>query len=74
MDLTLKIDEIQADGLSVKDFRNNYLKKQIPVVIKGFSKLFPAGEKWTLDFFKEYIGDYEVGLFDNSIKTNTAYI
>ena len=74
MDLTLKIDEIQADELSVKGFRENYLKKQVPCVIKGFSKLFPAGEKWTLDYFKEYIGDFEVGLFDNSIKTNTAYV
>jgi len=74
MDLSLKIDEIQADDLSVKDFRENYLKKQVPVVIKNFSKLFPAGEKWTLDFFKEYLGDFEVGVFDNSVKTNTAYV
>ena len=52
MDLSLKIDEIQADDLSVEDFRENYLKKQVPCVIKGFSKLVPAGEKWTLDFLK----------------------
>jgi ribosomal protein L16 Arg81 hydroxylase len=74
MDLTLPIDTLEAKDLTVQHFRTEYLKKQRPLIIKNFSKQFPAGKKWTLDYFKNYIGNHEVGLFDNAIKTNTAYV
>ncbi len=67
LDLSLKIDRIDAD-ISVKEFRERYYKPQIPVLIKGLANKQPAGEKWSIDFFKETMGHHEVELFDNRNK------
>lgn len=74
MDLSLHIDSINANELTSVHFRKNYLKKSRPLVIKNYSQLFPAGKKWTFNYLKEKIGPYKVGIFDNRIKTSTAYL
>jgi ribosomal protein L16 Arg81 hydroxylase len=74
MNLTLQVDKTDAESLTRSDFRKNYLLKSQPLVIRGFSSLFPAGNKWTFNYLNEKIGSFEVGVFDNSIKTNTAYV
>lgn len=74
MDLSLKIDTINADELTNEYFRRNYLKKSKPLIIKNYSGLFPAGKKWTFDYLRKKVGSFKVGIFDNRIKTPTAYV
>ncbi|HQQ93310.1 MAG TPA: cupin-like domain-containing protein [Bacteroidia bacterium] len=68
MELELKIDEIQAADLTDEIFRNNYFIPQKPLLIKGLSRLYPAGRKWSLDYFRELAGEEEVELFDNRVE------
>lgn len=74
MDLSLNIDHINANELTTEYFRNNYLKKSKPLIIKGYSHLFPAGKKWTFNYLSGKFGDFKVGIFDNRINKNTAYV
>ena len=74
MDLTLKIDQVDHSDISVQEFRQDYLNKSKPLLIKGFSKDYPAGKLWSFDYFREKIGDFKVGVFDNSRKTNSTYL
>ncbi|NJK98625.1 MAG: cupin-like domain-containing protein [Bacteroidales bacterium] len=74
MDLNLKIDQIPADRLTTPLFRTHYLLKSKPLIIKGYAQLFPAGKKWTFEYLKNKMGDYQIGLFDNRLKNNTAYV
>ncbi len=55
------------DGMSItsKGFYTKYYKPQKPVVLRGLWKPYPAYTKWTMDFFKESMGDIEVGLYGN---------
>lgn len=53
------------DPVSSTEFRENYILPQKPVLIKGLGKHYPAGERWTIEFLKEYCGDVKVGIFDN---------
>jgi Cupin-like domain len=56
-----------VDGLSMtrKVFTEEFYKPQKPVVLRGLWKQYPAYEKWTMEFFKETMGNIEVGLFGN---------
>jgi hypothetical protein len=55
-------------------FRKYYLAKSRPLILKKFANLFPAGKLWTFNYLKEKIGNHSIGVFDNRIKTNTAYV
>ncbi|WP_428659909.1 cupin-like domain-containing protein [Runella sp.] len=70
MDLTLKIDILDSTGL--KDFNDNYFLPQKPVVIKGLTDNEIAGKKWTINYFKETMGDLEIGVYDNSNKQSAS--
>jgi ribosomal protein L16 Arg81 hydroxylase len=72
VDLSLKIDEVE--DISVEDFKRNYLIPQKPLLIKGgIFKKTPAYEKWTIDYFKQQLGELEVDIYDNSkIKAKTT--
>lgn len=74
MDLSLQIDRINANELTNEFFRNNYLKKSKPLIISNYSSLFPAGKIWTMEYLREKLGSFHVGIFDNTIKTTTAYV
>lgn len=56
-----------VDGMSItrEEFYTKYYKPQRPVVLRGLWKPYPAYTKWTMDFFKQSMGDIEVGLFGN---------
>ncbi len=68
MDLSLKCAVEDAAELTQKDFLRKYFIPQKPVLLKGLAKLQPAGEKWTIDWFKETMGDLDIAVFDNSEK------
>jgi ribosomal protein L16 Arg81 hydroxylase len=65
LDLSLKCAVENAADLTVEEFRRKYLIPQKPVLLKGLANLQPAGKKWTIDWFKQEMGDLQVGVFDN---------
>lgn len=70
MDLNQKIDVLDYTGL--KDFKEKYFVPQKPVVIKGLANNEIAGEKWSINYFKETMGDVEVDIFDNANKKSAS--
>lgn len=70
MDLKQKIDVLDYVGL--KDFNDRYFVPQKPVVIKGLANDKIAGERWSIDYFKETMGYLEVDVFDNSNKKSAS--
>lgn len=70
MDLTQKIDVLDYSGL--KDFNDKYFMPQKPVIIKGLTDDKIAGERWTINYFKETMGDLEVDVFDNANKKSAS--
>lgn len=73
MDLTLQPYIIDGEDFSKELFDKEYKSSKIPLIIKNYSRQFPAGKKWTFDYFKQKLGDQKVGIFDNNIKRNTAF-
>lgn len=68
MNLSLKIDQIQASDLTETYFKKNYFLPQKPLLIKGLANQSPAGKKWTLDYFREIAGEEQVEVYDNRIE------
>ncbi len=66
IDLSLQIDVVE--NISRKEFMENYHKPQRPAIIKGLVDQQPAGGKWTLEWFKTYMGDEMIGLYDNKVE------
>ena len=56
-----------VDGTTItrEEFYEKYYNPQKPVVLRGLWKPYPAYTKWTMDFFKQSMGNIEVGLFGN---------
>jgi hypothetical protein len=54
-----------VDSITPEEFRKNFYRTNIPVVIKGFSKNWPARDKWDWDYFKQMVGEKEVGVYNN---------
>lgn len=52
--------------LSIKDFKNHYVKKGIPVILKGAAKQWLCVKEWDLDYLKSRHGDDEVPLIDSA--------
>ena len=71
MDLSLKIDTIDAADLT--NFRENYFKKQRPVILKGLLKGTAAETKWSLNYMEERMGDLLVEVYDNKFIRTSAY-
>lgn len=53
------------DSISADQFRNEFYLPQKPVVIRNLAKAWPAYTKWNWDFFKEKLGQIEVGIYNN---------
>jgi hypothetical protein len=71
MDLTQKIDVVKNMG--VEEFKYKYLMPQKPVIIKGLTENKIAGDKWSINYFKESMGDFIIDLYDNkNEKTATS--
>lgn len=73
MDLSNKIDIVENIG--TKEFNEHFFDPQKPVVIKGLTKDTIAGNKWSVNYFKEVMGDVIVDVYDNNNKksVNSAY-
>lgn len=74
MKLSLHIDQIDAQQLTIDQFQKGYLATARPLILKNFADTVPAGKLWTFSYLKEKIGDSNVGVFDNTKKSNTAYV
>ncbi len=55
----------RVEHISKKDFVENFYKPQIPVLITGLTKDWPAYTKWKLDYVQERAGDQIVPLYNN---------
>jgi ribosomal protein L16 Arg81 hydroxylase len=71
LDLSLECAVENAADLSVEEFNRKYLIPQKPVLLKGLANLQPTGEKWTIDWFKQEMGDLKVGVFDDTKISHT---
>ncbi len=56
----------RVTDISAEDFGKNYLNPQIPVVVNNLSHHWPAFEKWNWEYFKQIVGEVEVGVYNNS--------
>lgn len=54
------VNEITPD-----DFKEKYFERKVPVVMKNMAKHWQAYKKWNWDYFKEIVGDKEVGIYNN---------
>ncbi|MCF6129341.1 cupin-like domain-containing protein [Flavobacterium sp. AS60] len=64
--MTLALTEIErVKTISKKDFYNNYVKKQKPLVVEQLITDWPAHEKWNLNYIKKVAGDKTVPLYDD---------
>lgn len=64
--MALALSEIdRVKTISKEDFYNNYVKKQIPIVVEQLTSDWPAYEKWNLNYIKEVAGDKVVPLYDD---------
>ncbi len=55
----------RVENISRKDFVENFYKPQLPVLITGLTKEWPAYEKWKLDYVQQRAGDQIVPLYNN---------
>ncbi|MBX9449054.1 MAG: cupin-like domain-containing protein [Taibaiella sp.] len=54
----------KVSGLSVKEFRKDYMKASMPVILTDFVKTeSPAWKKWSYDYFKQLAGDTMVNVY-----------
>jgi hypothetical protein len=63
MDLSQKMDVVNYS--STFDFDSNYLQPQKPVIIKGLTDQTFAGKEWSIDYFKETMGNVLLDVYDN---------
>lgn len=54
-----------VDQISPADFKKQYYQPKKPLVIRNMAKNWPAYDKWDWDYFKQLVGDKEVGLYNN---------
>jgi hypothetical protein len=54
-----------VETISPEQFKTKYFEPQIPVVIKDLAKQWPAYKKWTWEYFKQIVGDKQVGIYNN---------
>lgn len=64
MNLSLKIEVVE--NISPREFNENYFIPRKPVIIKGIINDQPAGQKWTMNWFAQTMGDCMVDLYDST--------
>ncbi len=65
LDIQTQIPVVDGSTITRDSFQKQFYAPQKPVVLRGLWKQYPAYTKWTMDFFRETMGDIEVGLFGN---------
>jgi cupin-like protein len=64
--MSLNLTQIErVKTITKKDFYNNYVKKQKPVVVEQLINDWPAFTKWDLNYMKLVAGEKIVPLYDN---------
>ena len=62
----LNLKEVErVRSISKKDFLQNFVRPQVPVVIENLVEDWPAFEKWNFDYMRDKVGDKEVPLYDD---------
>lgn len=54
-----------VNNISPQEFKEKYYNTHKPLVIKELSKQWQAYDKWNWDYFKAYVGDIKVALYNN---------
>jgi hypothetical protein len=62
-----------VDHIDEGEFDRNYLRSQKPLIIKGFTSRYPAGQKWSPEYLKSLCGDVKVDVFDNNAGDHSAH-
>jgi len=65
LDIQTPIPIVDGATITKEEFYKRYYYPQKPVVLRGLWKPYPAYTKWTMDFFKQSMGNIEVGLYGN---------
>ena len=65
LDIQTAVPVVDGTAITREEFYTKYYDPQKPVVLRGLWKPYPAYNKWTMDFFKQSMGNIEVGLFGN---------
>lgn len=65
MDIKTPVSVVDGTTITREEFQREFYKPQKPVVLRGLWKQYPAYTKWTMDFFKQTMGNIEVGLYGN---------
>jgi hypothetical protein len=60
---TIPIERVH--DISKTEFIEKYYKPQIPVLLEGLTKNWPAYTKWNLDYIQQLAGDQVVPLYNN---------
>jgi len=55
----------KVSHISPEKFKRDYYDLMRPIVMTGLVKEWPAYNKWTWDYFKQVVGDVEVGVYNN---------
>ncbi|MGA9271358.1 MAG: cupin-like domain-containing protein, partial [Lutimonas sp.] len=64
MELNLKkIDRVKT--ISKKEFLNQYVKPQVPVVIENLVDNWPSVKNWNFNYMRDKVGEKEVPLYDD---------
>lgn len=64
---------VQAENLSEAEFRREYVNQNIPVLVKGAIRHWPAVERWTdKQYLKDRAGDNNVNLYPNLYFSDAA--
>ena len=62
----MKLNEIpRVARISKKEFLEEFVRPQKPVVIENLIEDWPAYKKWDLDYIKQVAGEKQVPLYDN---------
>jgi ribosomal protein L16 Arg81 hydroxylase len=65
IDIQTPIPVVDGTTITREEFYRNYYKPQKPVILRGLWKQYPAYTKWTMEYFKQSMGNIEVGLYGN---------
>jgi len=66
LDINTRIPVVDGESITRKEFETRFLQPQKPVILRGLWKAYPAYAKWTFDFFRDTMGDLEVGLYSST--------
>jgi hypothetical protein len=70
MHLSQQIDKVEY--ITTKDFKNEYLLPQKPLVIKSISPGATAFKNWNTNYLKKSVGNLTVDVHDNRIKNSST--